>query len=391
MSAKITVAKPDNTPQGATAAFVPGSQVSETVAPAAGQSNQALPIVPEVKEVLDSKPESVTEVAEAQKETPAKVEKATKTTVTFKGKAKADVSEHAIAEIPKIQEPAKPEELLKNIPKEELYKYLGLDEHDIKFSDFRKNGGNPYDLIQQKFIDWDKVPDAELIKQDLQKQFPKLSNEKIEKLFASKYKQDEYASEEDKEFGAILMETDAYTARQKRIEDQKKSEIPFSPVQVSNEPNPYEKMVGDANKQVEELSRHIITSDSVKSLLAKKELKVDVGNGNFHTFDIDEPNHLVDVLLDDKISSQYGMDAQGKPDTQLLLEMALFKASPQTYRQGLIEYGRSIALLDELLKDGQNATKPVGASPRPNGTIMNGNGQPKKITPTTNRVVPYGG
>lgn len=390
MSGKITIAKQDSTPQGVTAAFVPGNTVAETVAAMPAEPTPPIePIVhTEIKEVLDT-PAPLSESDNVIEE-PVKKEKATKTTVSFKGKIHEPAIANEVAEVPKPQEQPKPEDLLKNIPKDELYKYLGLDEHDIRFSEFRKKGGNPYELIEQKLIDWDKVPDVQLIKQDLAKQHPSLSNEKIEKLFASKYKQDEFSSDDDKEFGAILLEADAYTARQKRIEEQKRNEIPFTQQQVSNEPNQYEKIIAEENRKAKEIANHVITSNTVRELLSKKELKVDVGNGNFHTFDIDEPNHLVDVLLDDKVSSQYGIDAQGKPDTQLMLEMALFKANPQIYRQGLIEYGRSIALLDELLKDGQNATKPVGASPRPNGTIMNGNGQPRKITPTTNRVVPYG-
>lgn len=377
--AKITIARNEEPIAGITAAYVAPeavvnetpTTVEETVTPAIVE-NSAAPIVENA------------EVAAVVEETEKKITPSN-TVVSFgEGASVAEISSTST-------EAAQPEkvdvnELLKTLPKEKLYELLGLDEQDIKFSEFRKKGGNPYEFIQERSIDWNKVPDEQMVKQDLQKQYPTLSSEKIEKLFAAKYKQDEMASDEDKEFGAILMEADAHTARQKNIEQQKKNE--FTTVATPQaQPNEYEAMVKQSNQQANELASYIITSEPVKNFLTQKILKVDVGNGNYHNFEIDNPKHLIDVLLDDKVSSQYGVDAQGKPDTQLMLELGLHKAAPQKYKEGLIEYGRSLALLDELLKDGQNAKKPSGATPRPNG-VSDGN---KKITPTTGRITPYGG
>lgn len=268
------------------------------------------------------------------------------------------------------------QDVLKTIPKDELYKFLDLDEHTIRFDEFRKKGGNPYDYIQQKAIDWDKVPNENLIKLDMQKQYPNLSQEKIERLFASKYKQGENDLDEDKEFGSIMMEADGDMIRRRNKEDQKKNDITtFQPPQQSNE---YEAKFKQQEQEYQNVYNEIVNSEPVKKFISEKKLSIDIGNNKFHTFEIENPQFLIDVL--------FGKSAQGKPDPQLLLQAALFRAAPRQFIDGLVSQGRSIALLDELLKDGQNISKPQGSTPRQSVTTAN-----KKITPSSNRISQYGG
>lgn len=278
------------------------------------------------------------------------------------------------------------EDVLKTIPKEKLYEYLGFDEHTVKFNELRKQGANPYDLIQQKYVDWDKISDDQLVKMDMQKKYPHLTADKIELLYAQQYKQRDIDADEDREFGNILKEAEAGTIRAREKEAQKKNEIPtYTPPQ---QPNEYENKYKSLVQQEEQLKQVIVNDTNVKSFLAEKKLKIDVGNGKVHTFEIENPQHLVDVLIDGNVSSKYGRNAQGQPDTQFLLQRALFHVAPQQYNEALINYGKSIALLDELLKDGQNVSKPIGSAPTPTGGSVNSN---KKITAANNRISTFGG
>jgi hypothetical protein len=122
----------------------------------------------------------------------------------------------------------------------------------------------------------------------------------------------------------------------------------------------------------------IIGSEPVQKFITEKKITIPLGNNKFHTFEVENPQHVINVM--------FGRGAQGEPDSQLLLQAALFRAAPQQFIEGLISHGKSSALLDELLKDGQNATKPSGTAPRQNGSNSNN----KKITPTSTRLSNYG-
>jgi hypothetical protein len=225
--AKITIAKSDtSTPTNVASSSAPiPAPVQEVAAPEAtpaiAEPQAATPTPPIVIEPTNGvvQPTPIEPQAEPKKEEPTNVTK-----ISF-AEPQAEVAAPTAtpqAEQPKIT----PQDILKTIPKEELYKYLELDEHTIKFDEFRKKGGNPYDYIQQKAIDWTKVPDEQLIKMDLRKLHPNLSAEKIDKLYTHKYKQDELAADEEREFGNILLETDADSIRRRNIEDQKKAICP---------------------------------------------------------------------------------------------------------------------------------------------------------------------
>lgn len=280
------------------------------------------------------------------------------------------------------QQPVKPkiEDILKDFQKEDLYKALGLDEHDIKFSEFRKKGGNPYDYIKQKAIDYTKVPDEVLLKDKLREKYPTLEAQDIDDLFNDTYGQDENAEERTNRLRSIRTKADAYDIRQEKIKQQQANDFPTIQVQAPAA----DEQGKEKNNNLQLFVDYVRNDDPVKAFMAEKKLKIDLGNGKFHTFEVENPKHLVDAIVDSKIIGKYGNNAQGKPDTQLMLEQALFRINPQLYRNALVEHGRSLALLDELLKDGQNATQAVGKAPTVTSTAG------KKITPSNSRITTHG-
>ena len=371
--AKISIAKPAAEPMN-TAAYVAPVEVNEPIIAAAEPMVTEPAITSPIAEVIKTDVPII----------PAKKEETTNVTkITFGEdviEKEQQVNEQQQAEQPKL------EDILKGISKEDLYKHLGLDEQTIKFDEYRKKGGDPYDLIKEKLIDYTKLPDEVLLKNKLQEQYPKLSAEKIQVLYDDMYGQDDLEDDRANTKKAILAEAHAYEERQKKIAQQQSNEFTkiAQPV-TSNEPNQYEVAIKQMQQNNEAALNYIVNDEHTQNFLKEKKLKIDLGNGNFHTFEIDNAKHLLDIIVDNKVSGKYGNNAQGKPDTQLLLQLALFKAYPQQFIAGILEEGRSLSLLDELLKDGQNATPPTGAAPRQSAATN------KKITATTGRIVPYGG
>lgn len=380
---KITLSKPVETIPTNSAAYVapaaPAAPIAEptpTVAlveptPTAPISNEpATPAIP-------------TAVVEAPKPAPAtktpKPETTNVTKITFDNVEPETTQQQPNQPAPK----PKVEDLLKDVPKDELYKFLGLDEHDIKFSEFRKKGGNPYDYIKQKAVDYTKIPDEVLLKDKLKEKYPSLDDKKINVLYNDRYGQSETDDDSTNERRAIIAEADAYEVRQERIKQQQSNDIPSiaQPQQAESENDRVAKeQMNNRNMFID----YFQNSEPVKNFLSEKKLKVDLGNGKFHTFDIENPKHLLDSITNSTVAAKYGNDAQGKPDTQLMLEIALHRIAPQKYVQALLEQGRSLGLFDELLKNGQNATDNVGKAPsQPANTN-------RKITPTGSRITQHG-
>ena len=89
------------------------------------------------------------------------------------------------------------EELKKANPKD-ILKELGYDDFLAEFAEFRKNGGDAYKYLEAKAFDWETVNHQDLVLDELKLQYPHLTDDKIEKLYQAKYKQSEYASDDDK-------------------------------------------------------------------------------------------------------------------------------------------------------------------------------------------------
>lgn len=371
--AKISIAKPAAEPMN-TAAYV--APVNDEPVIAAAEPIVAEPVIaaPAIAEVTKTDELII----------PAKKEETTNVTKITFGEDIIESDEPAQHK----QQAAQPklEDILKGISKEDLYKHLGLDEQTIRFDEYRKKGGDPYDLIKEELVDYTKLPDEVLLKNKLQEQYPKLSAEKIQVLYDDMYGQDDLEDDRANTKKAILAEAHAYEERQKKIQQQQSNKFTkIAQPATSSEPNQYEAALKQMQQNNEAVLNYIVNDEPVQNFLKEKKLKIDLGNGNFHTFEIDNAKHLLDIIVDNKVSGKYGNNAQGKPDTQLLLQLALFKANPQQFISGILEEGRSLSLLDELLKDGQNATPPAGAAPRQSAATN------KKITATTGRIVPYGG
>jgi len=378
---KITISKPAETVPTNSAAYVAPAVPAPIAEPTAvAPVSEPAPVVP----VANDAPSINNEPA-----SPAAAPVETKPETTNVTKISFGAVEPEPAEPPAQPQQAQPapkpklEDLIAEYGKENVYKALGMDEHDIKFSEFRKKGGNPYDYIKQKAVDYTKVPDEVLLKDKLKEKYPSLDDKKIQVLYNDRYGVSDENDDSTNERRAIIAEADAYEARQEKIRQQQSNELP-----IIQQAQPQE---SDFDKQARELATnrnnfidYLKNSAPVTNLLSEKKLKVDLGNGKFHTFEIENPKHLLDSIIDSRVAAQYGNDAQGKPDTQLMLEIALHRIAPQQYREALLSQGRSLALLDELLKDGQNATKSIGNAPSVPASTN------KKITPTGSRISTHG-
>lgn len=261
------------------------------------------------------------------------------------------------------------EELKKANPKD-ILKELGYDEFLAEFAEYRKNGGDAYKYLEARAFDWNEVSHQELVKDDLKIQYPHLTEEKIEKLYQAKYKQSEYASEEDKEIGLIQLEADAELVRQERIREQKSFQIPE--IATAQEALELQNRIAEEQKFQAETSQRIMEffreHEATKSLYNSKRVAIDLGDNGKFNFNIDKPENLMAVALDsEKWQRAISVNPQEAdvnkliPDVAKLQKIALVALNPN-YEKDLVNYGKSLGL-KAIVEEGQNARRPVGSTP----------------------------
>ena len=267
------------------------------------------------------------------------------------------------------------EQLKKSDPKE-ILKELGYDEFVADFAEFRKNGGDAYKFLEAKAFDWNNVSHTDLVFDELKLQYPNLTDDKIEKLYQARYKQTEFAADEDKEVGLIQLEADAELVRQKRIQEQQQFRIPevSRPQEVDNQVQyaEQERLLAEQQQQVLQFFRE---HDATKSLIESKRVAIDLGDNGKFNFNIDKPENLMAVALDGEkwqraisVNPQEADPAKLIPDVAKLQKIALVALNPN-YEKDLVNYGKSLGL-KAIIEEGQNARRPVGSAPaQPNESL----------------------
>jgi len=278
------------------------------------------------------------------------------------------------------------EQLKKSDPKE-ILKELGYDEFVADFAEFRKNGGDAYKFLEAKAFDWNNVSHTDLVFDELKLQYPNLSDDKIEKLYQARYKQTEFAADEDREVGLIQLEADAELVRQKRIHEQQQFRIPevSRPQEVDNQLQyaEQERVLAEQQQQVLQFFRE---HDATKSLLESKRVAIDLGDNGKFNFNIDKPENLMAVALDGEkwqraisVNPQEADPAKLIPDVAKLQKIALVALNPN-YEKDLVNYGKSLGL-KAIIEEGQNARRPVGSAPaQPNESLGEAFGSRAKVS-----------
>ena len=261
------------------------------------------------------------------------------------------------------------EELKKANPKD-ILKELGYDDFLAEFAEFRKNGGDAYKYLEAKAFDWETVNHQDLVLDELKLQYPHLTDDKIEKLYQAKYKQSEYASDDDKEIGAIQLEADAELIRQKRIAEQKTFQIPD--VMNSQEVNQFQERMAEQQKieseRVQQALQFFKEHEATKNLMDSKRVAIDLGDNGKFNFTVDKPETLMAVALDSEkwqraiaVNPQEADPSKLIPDVAKLQKIALVALNPN-YEKDLVNYGKSLGL-KSIVEEGQNARRPIGSTP----------------------------
>lgn len=246
---------------------------------------------------------------------------------------------------------------------DEVLKEAGLDDFDIEMFKHRKNGGNAYDYLAAKSVDYNKISDEEVLKTDIAKKYPHLTADEHNYLFNKKYGIGELDEDDIKQEKGINKKADAYTLRQSLIAEQQKFKI-AEPVPNSQPNNAQEqqKQIELQKQQREAEMQFYNNHEATKNLMTSKRVAIDLGDAGKFNFKIDKPEFLLQAMTDGTTISKLMSNEKGEPDIQALQEMTLFALNRKQFVQDILNYGKSLGV-KSLVDEGQNAKRPNGQTP----------------------------
>lgn len=261
---------------------------------------------------------------------------------------------------------------LKKLDPKQLAKIIGITDFALELNDHLVNGGKADDYISAKSIDWNKVTDEDLVKEDMRRQFPNLSNSEINRLFYKKYGYTEDADDMEKQDKTLELKADAYTKRQSRIAEQQRFKTP-EPIQVKNEE--LDKWKSDVDNYRQEIGKErdfITNHTATNNLHQNKRVAINVGT-DIAPFNIEltKPEIITRVLTDDGTAWNKLLRTEtGEPDVPKQQLITLFAFNPQKFISDIFNYGMAMGTR-KLVGEGQNIKHQSGPNLTPDQSGQN--------------------
>ena len=251
---------------------------------------------------------------------------------------------------------------IKKVDRAELLKEVGLNDFTIELNDYLAKGGKATDYLNAKAVDYNTVPDEDIVKDDLRRQFPTFTKEEISRLFNRKYGTSDAMTEDEIQDASLQLKADAHTKRQNLISEQQKFQIPEAVIPNQPKDEAYEQWEEQQANQpaaLERLSRYYNEHEATKTLNESKRVTINLGEGvaPLH-FAVDKPEVITRVLTDDgTLWNKITSTEKGEPDVPNQQLITLFALNPQQFINGIFGYGLKMGE-KKLVREGQNPSKP---------------------------------
>lgn len=228
---------------------------------------------------------------------------------------------------------------------------LGVREDDYfkKLVEAYKNDSLDEFLIKTN-IDYDAISDTEIIKMQIESQYPTLADEEKNLLLQRKLnKEYNIGSEDESEdrVGKLLLKVEADKIR----EGLKKEQAEYTP---SKNPNSVEARMQAQQeaqlKQIQEFQGYVKEHPATKQLETSRLLQYGVGDTKLN-YEVNQGVNLSELAVDSNKFFQMFLGQDGKVDMNKFYKVANYAASMEGVEKALIAYGRSLGekrLYDEL-------------------------------------------
>jgi len=202
---------------------------------------------------------------------------------------------------------------IENIDRRELLKAKGLDDFAIDLIEYREKTGDLTPYLEVKTVDYTKMSPEELLKSDMRKQNPGMSdkalNFKLTKELNEKYFLDRETypeGSEEAEFGQEQLRLDAEKLRQGFIENQSKFKAP----EVQPDTAAIQREAA-LQQQREQLKASVVSNEVTQALKTQKSITFGQGEESFN-YPVENIDAIIenakDVLVNSGRTDLNGVD-----------------------------------------------------------------------------------
>jgi len=224
--------------------------------------------------------------------------------------------------------------------------------------DYYETTGDVTPYLEAKSVDYTKMSDLDIMRHEMRKQYPEVSDKNFERLFDREVIQkfqldDERYGEDEVELGKELLKTDARRKRQSLIENQAKFAIP------EREDNS-EKAQADAEAAREQWIQTVQSHPVTKDIIDNQRVVIDY-NGDSFAYEIDNTDSVVEMTIDNSKFFQLFQSEEGQVDYDKWYRVLNYASDPQTFERSLINHGKNLGG-KEVVKEIKNPSRPRRAS-----------------------------
>lgn len=259
---------------------------------------------------------------------------------------------------PPASEPSKPEPAPAAPPKmEDALKAMGFDEQFIHLAKQYQADGNINRYVQAASVDYSTMSPEQILRVDLQKQYPGATAEELDLLFDAEVK-DKYKLDadlyppdgKDAKAAAIKMKMDADKIRAQLVRENEAFKLPSRDLQAE-----LQQQQQAAAQQAQARNETFLSQPYSKSVIADKKIVfkgLGPGIPDFN-LELDDPQEVAGILTDPKVVSKYLSDGKGNTDPEAAFQVSAFMRDRIGFIQKWINYGKTLGK-DELIEEKHN-------------------------------------
>lgn len=251
---------------------------------------------------------------------------------------------------------------LKKADQAEILKELGFDDKMVGFFNKWRTDGNIAEYIKAVTVDYSKMTPEQLMKYQLEQDFPEFSPEDLEELYQAKiidaYKLNpETFSETEVKRGRLMLAADAKKVRADLVQKQQdyilSAKPPASVVDTQGQ-----QREAEIRELTDKYMSSLNGSPVTKELLSNKRLVLGDGENAFN-YEIGDPQSVVQILQNPEMYVQHVFKEDGTPMVEKQLFIAAAAIDHKGLQNELIKYGISLGH-KRAIEQIENAKKPEG-------------------------------
>ncbi len=213
--------------------------------------------------------------------------------------------------------------------------------------------------IEAKNVDYSEMPDLDIVRHNMRRQYSDMSEKNFERLFrrevVDKYQLDATRYDEDEvELGEELLKAEAGKIRQSLIENQKQFKAPERTAQPE---------VDTSAQQAEAIAQwqqSVESAPETQQVLGDGRVIIEYGGEPF-AYEIDNPQSVVDMTVDNNKFFQLFQNEGGQIDYDKWYKVMNYALDPNTFERSLILHGKNLGG-KEVVSEIKNPSRPTKSS-----------------------------